>query len=156
MIKFLNAELLLVLLLVLTGCMEAKIEKLEGPAGRDGKDGQSCTVSQAVNGAVILCPDGTSVMVLNGLNGINGVNGIDGLPAPASNYTIVGVIDPCGKQGQFDEILLRLANGQLVAHYASGNNQFLTTIGPNNYITTDGTSCRFTVNNNLEVVNEHN
>lgn len=66
------------------------------------------------------------------------------------------MIDPCGDQTAFDEVLLRLANGQLVAHFANGSLQFLSVIGPGNYVTTDGTSCYFSVDSNLQIFNEHN
>lgn len=139
--------------LIFTSC--ADLEKFKGPQGEKGDKGDSgdtCSVSQSVNGALILCPDGTSVMILNGTNGVNGVNGADGQAAPAGPYNIIELIDPCGKQGRFDELLLRLENKQLVAHYSHGVNQFLTTIGPGSYKTTDGTECYFYINNDLEVL----
>lgn len=136
--------------LVLTSCSD--LDKLKGPAGPQGpkgdtgSPGQNCTVQEALNGAVILCPDGTNVLVLNG------TNGVDGLPAPApSSYTISEIIDPCGRQGAFDEVLLRLTNGQLIAHYSGHGDNFLTLISPGNYITTDGTRCNFNVTNSLGV-----
>lgn len=55
------------------------------------------------------------------------------------------IIDPCGSQGAYDEVLLRLGNGQIMAHYASGTNQFLTLLSAGNYVTTDGTNCHFTI-----------
>lgn len=127
-----------------------------GPQGPSGTPGASCTVTRVLStdtgngGALISCEDGTSVVVYDGVDGQNGAS------TPATPYTITEIIDPCGDTpGQFDEVLLRLADGTLLAHYASGNQQFLTSIGPGNYITTDGDACRFTINSSGIVINEH-
>jgi hypothetical protein len=102
------------------------------------------------------------VVLLNGVDGLDGAdgqdgsNGQDGQDAPPTPYTVVGLVDPCGDQNGFDEVLLRLGNGQLMAHYSAGNQQFLSILGPGNYVTTDGTSCSFTINNDLTISGEHN
>lgn len=121
-----------------------------GAPGQDGRDGQSCTVTQVANGALISCPDGSRTAILNG------APGADGQPAPATAYTVTELIDPCGPQGAYDEVLLKLANGQILAHFASGAKQFLTIVPPGNYTVTDGTGCKFTVTPTGEVINEHN
>lgn len=121
-----------------------------GQDGAPGRDGQSCTVTQVANGALISCPDGTTTAILNG------TNGVDGQPAPANAYDVVATIDPCGPTSAYDEILLKLANGQILAHFASGAKQFLTLVPPGNYTVTDGTGCKFTVTPTGEVTNEHN
>lgn len=141
----------------------------------NGKDGTSCTVTQVSTGSVISCTDGTVANTYNGTKGIscsviqlvngarisctdgaeavvyNGEDGQNGEAAPPTPYTVTEVIDPCGKQATFDEVLLRMSNGDLLAHFANGNNQFLTTIGAGSYSTTDGTNCYFTVNNDKSV-----
>lgn len=121
-----------------------------GEQGPVGPGGSSCTISQLVNGARISCTDGTEAVILNGTNGADGQN------APPTAYSVVEVIDPCGKQAAFDEVLLKLANGQIMAHFASGAQQFLALIGPGNYTTTDNTSCKFTITAEGTVTNEHN
>lgn len=65
---------------------------------------------------------------------------------------VIDVIDPCGAEAPFDEVLLRLADGSLVAFFQQGNNRFLANIPPGDYVTTDGTNCRFTVTEDLEVL----
>lgn len=87
------------------------------------------------------------------LDGADGANGADAPPTP---YTVTEMIDPCGDQVAFDEILMRLANDQLVAHFSSGSLEFLTTLPPGNYVTTDGSHCYFTVNSDLSISGEHN
>lgn len=145
----------------------------QGIQGEKGDKGDSCTVLQAVNGAVISCQDGTSVLVLNGVNGqdgrdgqdgANGRDGVDGAQGPAgpqgpqgpagtsSPYAITSIIDPCGDMpGQFDEILLRLADNTLIAYFEDGNRRFLGSLGPGSYITTDRQQCRFTVNSDMSI-----
>lgn len=112
--------------------------------GPTGPAGASCSVNTVANGAIIKCTDGTNSVILNGLN------------APPTAYTVTAIKDPCGKQTSFDEVLLILEDHQILAHYASGSNQFLTLIGPGNYVTTDGSSCYFTVDVNGNIINEHN
>lgn len=110
----------------------------EGPQGPKGDQGGSCSVSQAVNGAIITCQDGTSVVVLNGEDGQDGVNG-----------TLVEVLSPCGNLGPYHEVLLKLSNGALIALFDGGpqlDRLVLLTAG--SYRTTDGFSCNFTVDAN--------
>lgn len=72
---------------------------------------------------------------------INGVN------------DVAAIVDPCGDSPGWDEVLLRLADGSIVASFsdnASGLNTRFTVIPHNSsqvYSTTDGTSCGFKVMN---------
>ena len=87
-----------------------------------------------------------------GVPGPAGLAGIAGQPGTTSTspYDIVGLVDPCGG-GPLDEILLRLRDGQVLAHYDGGSfsSQFLTVLAPGlQYITTDSTgagACQFTL-----------
>lgn len=109
-----------------------------GVPGTNGIDGSSCSVAAMVGGALISCTDGSQAAILNG---------VDGEDAPVSDYTIVDTIDPCGPQTAYDEILLRMGNGQLVAHYSHGSKQHLVLLGAGSWQTTDNTGCQFTVDN---------
>lgn len=92
-----------------------------------------------VGGALITC--GATQVVL-----------LDGDDAPPTPYTVVGLIDPCGDGPGFDEVLLQLADGSLMAHYAGGGNlQFLTVLSPGNFVTTDSQACHFTVAGDMGV-----
>jgi hypothetical protein len=110
-----------------------------------------------IGGAIISCTDGTSAVVLNGTDGAfgrdgqDGKDGKDGMDASLLPFSIVGFVDPCGPQSTYDELLIQLANGHLVAHFSRGNRQFLTSIGPGHYVTTDGTGCKFTVQNDMTI-----
>jgi hypothetical protein len=116
----------------------------KGNPGDNGIAGKGCHVTSVVDGAIINCDDGTSAVILNGED------------ATPSMYAIDSTVDPCGKQTSFDEILIRLANGSLLAHYASGANQFLTYVVPGTYVTTDGSHCYFTIENDGSLSHEHN
>jgi hypothetical protein len=53
-----------------------------GLDGVDGKDGTNCSVIEHEEGVMLLCGDGTELLVrhgTNGLDGIDGLNGLDGL-----------------------------------------------------------------------------
>ena len=91
-------------------------------------------------GALIQCTDGTSAMVYNGKDGVNGIDSIQ------------EVIDPCGKQGSYDEVLLRFSDKSLYAVFYTKELAFMTLIGPGAYQTTDGTGCNFKVTDDLEVI----
>lgn len=108
-------------ILALTGCSD----------GRDGADGAMGPMGpQGVQGEV----------------GPQGPQGEAGEDAPASEYTIVELIDPCGPTSDFNEVLFRTAGGTILAHYSHGNKQFLTELRPGSYVTTDYQQCYFTVN----------
>lgn len=133
---------ILILSLFLIGCGGyTEIKTVKGEPGQNGKDGESCTVTQLVNGVLIKCGE-TQAVVLNGENGKD---------ASPTMYSIKEIIDPCGKQASFDEVLLRLQDNTLLAHYSAKGNEFLTVVTPGTYQTTDGTKCVFKVDSNLKV-----
>lgn len=131
---------------------------LKGDTGAPGADGGSCSVEQLLNGAVITCSNGTTALISNGINGLDGQDGADGQDgedgadgqnAPPTAYTVTELINPCGDGPGHDEVLLRLANGQIIAHYAGGGNlQFLAVLSPGSYVTTDSPACAFTLHAN--------
>jgi len=123
-----------------------------GTDGATGADGANCSVMavepsiDAPNGGALITCGLSQTLVLNG------TNGTDGLDAPPTAYSIVDTINPCGVNGSFDEVLLRLANGSVLASF-SQNGSALTTrlveLVSGNYATTDSNSCSFsaTINN---------
>jgi hypothetical protein len=142
----------------------------QGPVGSPGQDGKSCSVTQLPSnaGALILCEDGTSVVVTNGTNGAdgadgangtdgsNGLNGQDGATGsqgeagaqgPAGqNATPVVMQQLCpGVNSAFPEQAFVLG-GKLYAVYSSGGNASLAVLTPGTYTTTaPGQNCTFTV-----------
>lgn len=63
------------LILFLTACGGEGEEKKPTKVtekGAPGEDGTSCSVQSAEGGAEIVCEDGTSVLILNGINGRDG------------------------------------------------------------------------------------
>ena len=99
----------------------------------------------------------TALAILIGCQGQDGKDGAAGIagspgrngtsPAPSA-YDIAEIIDPCGKQATHDEVILRLTNGSLLAHYSDGTKQFFSVIGAGSYRSTDGTNCVFSVDAN--------
>jgi len=117
----------------------------QGPQGEPGLPGTSCSVISISNGATISCTDGTIVSVYNGTNGLNGTNGTNG--------SVITPIELCPNLsgGYFHEYLLKI-DGNLFAVYASGSNIGYTKLWPGSWVTTDGRSCHFTVNSNMNVL----
>jgi len=122
------SRLFLLLFLFLSACGAQTV------TGKDGSPGANCSVQQISNGAIITCPGSTAVVS----------------PAGAQ-YNVTEIIDPCGDGPGFDEIILKLANGQLLAHFSSGGLQFLSLIPDGNYVTTDQQACQFSVSNGIVV-----
>lgn len=156
-----NLILLVVFLPFLVSCnsdeiaaLQSRLDAAESRVASGGKDGDSCDVLEVEDeGALVTCGD-KSVMIYNGSDGIDGADGndgIDGIDGRDGTSSVVEVIDPCGDQGRFDEVLLRLEDGSILAHFSSGNRQFLTFIGPGNYRTTDGLACNFTIDEDLNI-----
>lgn len=101
----------------------------------------------------ILC---NGVAGQDGSDGQDGQNGSDGADAPPTPFTMVGMIDPCGKQGSNsapDEVFILLANGQLIASFSANSNGNMTRFSsliPNANSsfsggTTDQTGCGITI-----------
>ncbi len=128
-------------LLILTNCGKTTYSVTElpkGTPGTPGANGTSCSVSTVPSGALIACSDGSYAFV---------DKGDPGTPAVVNPYGIAAVIDPCGDEGSFDEVLLKLNNGTILAHYSDGTRQFMTVIGAGSYSTTDGHACNFSIDN---------
>lgn len=109
----------------------------KGDTGETGLPGISCEVSQVFGGALIECPT-TSVLLRDGKDGEDAV---------------VEILDPCGEPATnkpMNEILLRLATGEVVAWYQ--NVGFVTLVPGVQYVTTDPQQCRFKVTEDGEVI----
>lgn len=200
------------LLSFLYGC-GSDVTFISGPNGNDGK---SCHVEQRSYGSDIVCDDGSTTPVTNGvdgndgqngndgLNGSNGhsmvfdtasanstqcsnggniillgldlndnlvldssdgnlqsaiiCNGLDGQDAPPTPFTPTGVVNPCGDAPSvYDEVLIKLSNGTLIASFsqnANGQNTRFAILPAGTYITTDGDNCTFSVNSNGDITYE--
>ena len=120
---------------------------INGTDGEDGTNGQSAYEIAVAHGFT-----GTVTDYLNSLVGATGAQGQQGLPGINANttYQITSVIDPCGLQHPqgFDEVILKLGNGQYLASFSDNANGKNTRFGilPNgNYTTTDETGCHFSL-----------
>jgi hypothetical protein len=100
-----------------------------------------------------------SSYVCNGTNGSNGTNGTNGSNAPPSPFTPVTILDPCGNSsGVFDEVMLKLYNGQILASFSdnvNGYNTRFSIIGAGSYMVTDGSHCYFSIDSLGNMYNEH-
>jgi len=124
----------------------------EGPPGTDGQDG--------VNSLVSVVPGSPCQTLLVGQdvnrNGVLDIdesqfstNICDGDDAPVVPLSLTEILDPCGPQTTYDEVLLRLANGTILASFSqnvNGLNTRFVVIPPGTYQTSDGTNCIFTIN----------
>ena len=114
---------------------------LAGCDGRDGINGQPCSVYSDSSGAFINCPDGSSTFVPNGKDGQDGADG-----------SRITWIDPCPRLVVPFPELIALVDGAYYAVYASGTKIHLARLIPGTYATTDGRACTFTVNANGELL----
>jgi len=72
----------------------------------------------------------------------------------ATKQTTVSLVDPCDDyQGHYDEVLMRIEDGRLVAYFESGGQRHLTVLLPNvQYQTTDDQKCKFSINEFNQIV----
>ncbi len=78
-----------------------------------------------------------------------GLNGADGL---AGSSAVLSIVDPCGDGPGYDEVLLVLADGTILAYFESGDYRHLAVIGQGNYRTTDEQACAFSVSGKPAVI----
>lgn len=64
----------------------------------------------------------------------------------ATGQRIMALLDCNGDGPGFDEVVLRLSNGTLMAYFEQSGRRFLSTLGPGSYATTDAANCPFTIN----------
>lgn len=162
---------------------------LSGSVGARGERGFSAVVSSSSFAFSVACPTGGVVIlaatdsnesgaldiedtnivsstVCNGLNGSDGQDGADGQDgtngtnAPPTAFSPVDILNPCGINGSYDEVLVKLASGQVLASFSqnqSGQNTRFTILLPDTgYVTTDGTNCSFKVNSLGDLYDQHN
>lgn len=81
-----------------------------------------CTVVEYDEGATILCPDGSSAVVSNGVDGTDGqsIKGGPGEQGPQGDPgqdAVLAIIDPCDDGPGVDEVILQLVDGSYLAWY---------------------------------------
>jgi hypothetical protein len=147
--------------LFLSACGDTGPQGPAGPAGLSGEDKLpdiKIEVQRFTSDSSI-CVSGSGVLIevltdgtLNSSAVVcDGTNGLDGEKAVPSVYEITEIVDPCGDAPDiYDEIFLKTSNGTLIASFsdaANGNNTRFSILTPGNYVTTDGSNCHLTVNN---------
>lgn len=169
-----NKIIITALAFIGTSCANPQVIVVQGKVGADGLnsliamapstacDNGGSTVLSGLdsdrNGVLDAIEVTASADLCNGRDGSNGQDGQDGEDgedAVLPGFTPVAVVDPCGDApGVYDEVLLRLANGSILASFsqnASGLNTRFSLIPAGTYGTTDGTGCVFTVHSNGSV-----
>lgn len=69
-----------------------------------------------------------------------------------TRVTVQSFIVPCGQvPSVYNETLLKMSDGTIVAYFEQGSQRFLSTLKPGNYQTTDSKACQFSVNNLMQV-----
>lgn len=161
-------KLMIVLIgILMVGCGNDQIRTIQGPAGNNGLNGLNSLI--AVSRAAIdtgLCASGSGLIVSTGLDqNSNGVldtgevsntqvvcDGVAGVNAPSNPFQVVDVVDPCGAdQNHYNEVLLKLKNGDLLAYFKDRDNEFLSLLVPGDYRTTDHQKCEFMVHSDMSV-----
>jgi hypothetical protein len=141
-----------------------------GANGQNGTNGHNAVVEQAPASG---CSNGgTTILSATDLND-NGFidvddsnilsaqlcNGQDGNNAPPTTFTPVALLNPCGVGTTYDEVLLRLQNGQVLASFSNntaGDFTRFSLLLPNvQYMTTDSDACFFKIDPNGFLYNEH-
>jgi hypothetical protein len=89
-----------------------------------------------------------------GPKGDVGAQGPQGPKGDAGINGVVDVLNPCGPEGAFEEILLRLNTGEIIAVFDGGphKDRLVVLTYPNSYSTTDGFNCEFELDENGELV----
>lgn len=149
--------ILSVVAIFFVGCSPASVGYVETKNPEDSKQeidsSNSCSVSRISDTEVrISCPDGTEQVLRDGQNGTDGTNGADGINGLDGGQ--IEVIDPCGAQSAigFDEVLLRLPNKAIVVYLQYNGSEYLAQLKKGiEYSTTDGTQCRFTIDDQGQV-----
>lgn len=103
---------------------------VNGTNGSNGRDGTNGT-------------DGR-----DGTNGSNGANGADGRDAVLPGTTPVGLIHACGDTVAYKEVLLLLANGQVLGSFSQDTGGTMTRLAllpDGTYMNTDTSGCVFTL-----------
>jgi len=147
-------------------------ESIQGEAGFDGHDALievlplalSCT---AGGYSLLTATDSNSNGLIDStdknyslVDVCNGVSGSDGAVGNPGQDAILEIVDPCSDfPGLHDEVLIRLADGRLLASFSnnfSGDyTRFSILLAGNNFQTTDGSGCFFSVDANNQLFNEH-
>jgi hypothetical protein len=152
----------LMILILLAACAKTGPQGANGTDGKDGKNGTNppqLRISESPADPSV-CPSGGTEVSFNYVlqlgqtapevpSPITVCNGLAGVSAPLG---IQEAIAPCGAaSSSFKEVLLRLADGSLLASFSansSGQNTRLSLLPDGSYTDTDDSACSFTVSTN--------
>jgi hypothetical protein len=132
-----------------------------GSNGKDGQDGINSLLRFSRLEDITEC--GTAGVVIVSGKDINKNNILEAAEIEQTSYIcdgnteavespVIKFIDPCGDSSSYDEVILRMSSGELVAYFEDGSRRFLSILSPGVYQTTDAQKCIFKVTNDMEVV----
>jgi hypothetical protein len=138
-------HLILILVLILSGVI--------GFVACDDKEKQvllpivsieQCKATTTDDGYILKCGNAEPIVIKNGKDGQDGQDGED------ANIEIIYL---CGHDD--GEILIRLPDNTLVAYHKGGclnTTGYLTILTPGDYTSSDGHNCKFTVDENNNII----
>lgn len=140
---------------------------IPGPAGSPGVNGHSVVFAStpaplcAAGGNLLLfATDANNNGVLDaGDTNVMSAQVCNGADAPPNPFTPVSILNPCGSAGPHDEVMLKLASGQVLASFsqtaAGQNTRFSLLAADTQYVTTDADLCYFKLDVNGNLYDEH-
>lgn len=105
----------------------------------------SLTPADSNHAAIVVCNGSDGA---DGRDGVDGQDGRDGQEAPLPLFTPVEAIQACGNSVAYKEVLLRLANGQVLGSFSDDKNGKMTRLAflpDGTYMNTDNTGCVFSL-----------
>jgi len=100
------------------------VESQDGVDGKDGKDGidaQPCSVAEVPNGALIVCPDGTTASINHGDDGLDGAQGEKGETGEQGAAGQDGVDGLNGQDGVDGKVIKINTDPIYIGYYCSRN-----------------------------------
>ena len=119
---------------------------------------ETCELIDHPDGVEMICPGQDPVFIHDGSigpegePGEQGEEGEQGARGEMGEPSIIEIIDPCGEESSYDEILFRLSDDLIYAVYSDKKKVHLVELIPGHYVTTDGTDCAFIVTDEGEVI----
>jgi hypothetical protein len=113
-----------------------------------GNGGSLIMMAIDIDGSQSLTPADLSPQSILVCNGPDGANGHDGVNAPLPRFSAVQAVQACGDSVAYKEVLLRLANGQVLGSFSDKPNGKMTRLAfllDGTYMSTDNSGCVFTL-----------
>lgn len=130
--------------MVLSACgLQGQVNDLKGRVDRIEEQQRAVQVQISnVRDAMTTADDANKAALQQQLNNLMAQLAI------LQGYTMVtAVVNPCGSQSPYDEVILKLSNGTVLASLTTYSGVRFSILPNGSYTTTDGSNCHFNVNN---------